>query len=215
MDMRLQLALIMIALALLIPAAASASLADEQTQGQNLIAQLQAGTKTCSALSADDLDHIGEYVMFRALGSTTLHQAMNDRMRAMLDEQGETRMHQLLGARYAGCSTRTSGIAGGAGMMGGSGMMGGYAGNGGIGAMMTTSDWSWIMGGAWQHMTRQDWQRREQQLLAPSAGTVMNNGWSAIAIIAVCLGAIMLIALAILAIIHRPFRRPPTAAPTP
>src|SRR5665811_1027166 len=136
-----RLALITIALVLLIPAAASASLAGEQTQGQNLIAQLHAGAKTCSALSAGDLDHIGEYVMFRALGSTTLHQAMNDRMRAMLGEQGGSRMHQLLGARYAGCSTSTSGIAGGAGMMGGSGMMGGYAGNGGIGAMMSSGDW--------------------------------------------------------------------------
>ena len=109
--------------------------------------------------------------MFRALGSTTLHQAMNDRMRAMLGEQGETRMHQLLGARYAGCSTRTGGIAGGAGMMGGSGMMGGYYSNGGIGAMMRSSDWNWMMGGAWQHMTRKDWQRRQQQLLGPVAGT--------------------------------------------
>ena len=44
---------------------------------------------------------------------------------------------------------------------------------------------------------------------------MMNNGWSVIAIIAVCLGAVILIALAILAIIRRPFRRPPTAAPTP
>src|SRR5450755_1466558 len=148
--MRLRLALMTIALALLIPAAARASLADEQQQGQNLIAQLQAGTKTCSALSAGDLDHIGEYVIFRALGSTTLHQAMNDRMRAMLGEQGESRMHQLLGARDAGCSTRTGGIAGSAGMMGGSGMMGGYYANGGIGAMMSSGEWSWIMGGAWQ-----------------------------------------------------------------
>jgi hypothetical protein len=216
--MRLRLALTTIALALLIPAAARASLTDEQTQGQHLIAQLQAGTKTCSALSVDDLDHIGEYVMFQALGSTTLHQAMNDRMRAMLGEQGESRMHQLLGARYAGCSTRAGGIAGSAGsagMMGGSGMMGGYAANGGISAMMSSGDWSWMMGGAWQHMTRQDWQHRQQQLLGPDAGTMMNNGWSAIAIIAVCLGAVILVALAILAIIRRPFRRPPTAAPTP
>jgi hypothetical protein len=218
--MRTRLALTTIALVLLIPAAASASLAGEQRQGQNLIAQLQAGTKTCSALSAGDLDHIGEYVMFRALGSTTLHQAMNDRMRAMLGEQGESRMHQLLGARYAGCSTRAGGIAGSAGsagsagMMGGSGMMGGYAANGGISAMMSTGDWSWMMGGAWQHMTRQDWQHRQQQLLGPGAGTMMNNGSSAITIIAVCLGAVILVALAILAIIRRPFRRPPTAAPT-
>ena len=190
-------------------------MADEQRQGQTLIGQLQAGTTTCSALSAGDLDHIGEYVMVRALGSTTLHQAMNDRMRAMLGEQDESRMHQLLGARYAGCSTRTAGFAGGAGMMRGSGMMGGYAANGGIGAMMSSGDWSWMMGGAWQQMTRQDWQRRQQQLLGPGAGTTINDGWSAIAIIAVCLGAVILLALAILAIIRRPFRRPPTAAPSP
>jgi hypothetical protein len=210
----LRLSLITIALVLLIPAAASASLADEQTQGENLIGQLHAGTKTCSALSAADLDHIGEYVMIRALGSTAVHQAMNDRMRVMLGEQGETRMHELLGARYVGCSTRTGGIVGGAGMMSGSGMMDGYAASGGIGAMMTSRDWSWMMGGAWRHMTRQDWQRRQHQLLGSGAGTLMNNGSSAIAIIAACLGAVILVALAILAIIRRPFRRPPTAAPT-
>jgi hypothetical protein len=94
-------------------------------------------------------------------------------------------------------------------------MMGGYYNNGGIGAMMSSGDWSWMIGGAWQHMTRQDWQHREQQLLGPGAGTMMNNGWSAIAIIAVCLAALILVALAILAIIRRPSRRPPTAAPTP
>jgi hypothetical protein len=213
--MRIRLSLLTIALVLLIPAAASASLAGEQAQGQSLIGQLHAGTTTCRALSADDLDHIGEYVMFQALGSTTRHQAMNDRMRAMLGEQGESRMHQLLGARYAGCSTRTGGTAAGAGVMGGSGMMGGYAANGGISAMMSSGDWSWMMSGTWQHMTRHDWQRREQQLLGPGTGTMMNNDSSAIAIIAVCLGAVILVALAIVAFIRRPFRRPPTAAPTP
>jgi hypothetical protein len=135
-------------------------------------------------------------------------------MRAMLGEQSETRMHQLLGARYAGCSTHIGGIAGGAGMMGGSGTMGGYADNGGISAMMSSGDWRWMMGGAWQRMTRQDWQRRQQQLLGPGAGTMMNNGSSAIAIITACLGALILVALAILVIIRRPFRRPPTAAST-
>ena len=200
--MRLRLALTALALALLIPAAASASVADEQTQGQDLIAQLQAGTKTCSALSADDLDHIGEYVMFQALGSTALHQAMNDRMTLMLGEQGETRMHQLLGARYAGCSTRTGGIAGRAGMMGGSGMMGGYASNGGISAMMSSSDWSWMMGGAWQPMTRQEWQRLQQRLLGTNASAGRGGGgWSPVAIVATTLGAVALGGLALLAIV--------------
>lgn len=83
-------------------------LAGKQQQGQNLIAQLQSGAKTCRDPSADDLDHIGENLMFRALGSTTLHQPMNDRMIAMLGEHGESRMHQLLGAQYAGCTTSST-----------------------------------------------------------------------------------------------------------
>ena len=78
----------------------------------------------CRNLTAHDLDHIGEYLMFKALGSTSLHQAMNDRMVAMLGERGESRMHQLLGARYAGCTTTSTGGYGG--MMGAGGMMGGY-----------------------------------------------------------------------------------------
>ena len=112
MRTRILLITTIVAMLLFIPAAAGAALVDEQRQGQNLIAQLGAGTKTCSDLSADDLDHIGEYVMFKAPGSTKVHQAMNDRMVQMMGEPAETRMHQLLGARYAGCSTRGLGIAG-------------------------------------------------------------------------------------------------------
>lgn len=89
---------------LAIPATSQASLADEQRQGQQLITQLQAGAKTCGDLSADDLDHVGEYVMYSTVGSTGLHQAMNDRMTAMMGEPDESRMHQLLGQRYTGVS---------------------------------------------------------------------------------------------------------------
>lgn len=212
--MRTRLALITISLALLLPAAASASLVGEQQQGQNLIAQLQSGAKTCRDLSAGDLDHIGEYVMFRALGSTTLHQTMNDRMIAMLGAQGESRMHQLLGARYAGCST-TSAAGGYAGMMGGGGMMGGYYNHGGVGAMMSSGNWSWMMGGTWQHMNRQDWQRLQHQLLGTNPNTTNHHGWSMAVMMAVVLGGLVLIALAIMAAIRRPFRRPPAASPSP
>jgi hypothetical protein len=88
--------------------------------------------------------------MGRVLGSTSAHQAMNDRMRLMIGEQGEQPMHQLMGARFAGCST--SGAIGGNGSMMGPGMMGGNNGNGGWGAMMGSSDWSWMMGSAWRNM---------------------------------------------------------------
>jgi hypothetical protein len=207
--MRTRLALVTVGLALLLPAAANASLAGEQRQGQSLIAQLQAGATTCRDLSADDLDHIGEYVMFRALGSTRLHQAMNDRMTAMLGEQGERRMHQLLGARYAGCSPSTT-AAGGYG-----GMMGGYSNHGGFGAMMSSGNWSWMMGGAWQNMTRQDWQRLQHHLLGTTLNTTRHHGWSMVAMMAAVLGGLVLASVAIVVVIRRPFRRPPTAAPSP
>jgi hypothetical protein len=194
---------------LVLPASAVASLADEQHEGEALIAQLQAGTKKCRDLSAEDFDHVGEYVMFRALGSISLHQAMNDRMTVMLGEQGESRMQQLMGKRYTGCSTGSSGAAGYGGMMG-AGMMGGYYGSGGLGAMMESDDWSWMMGGGWRHMTRSDWQRLQQRLIGPTANDA--RGWSPLAIIAVTLGGVLLVGAVIVAVIRRPFSRPPAGA---
>ena len=209
--MRTRLAIITIGVALLIPAVARASLAAEQRQGQNLIAQLQSGDKTCPDLSAGDLDHIGEYVMFRALGSTARHQSMNDRMIAMLGEQGESRMHQLLGARYAGCST-TSASGGYGGMMGDGGMMSGYYNHGGLGAVMSSGNWSWMMGGTWRHMNRHDWQRLQRQLLGATTTTTARHGWSTAATMAATVGGILLVALAIAALIRRQVRRPPAAS---
>jgi hypothetical protein len=190
---------------LMLPAVALASLGDEQSQGQALIAQIQARTKTCNDLSGADLDHIGEYLMYGALGSTELHAAMNARMRVMLGEQGETRMHQLLGTRYIGCSIAATGS-----MPGGTGMMGaGFLNNGGLGAMMGSGDWGWMMGGNWQHMSRQDWRQLQRQLGIPA--TISRGGWSAPAIIAVTLCAALLVGLlAVLLVRHRPVKPPPT-----
>lgn len=208
--MRIGVALLAAFALLVLPATAIASLADEQQQGQDLIAQLGAGTRTCGDLSAEDFDHIGEYVMYRAAGSTNVHQAINDRMTAMMGEGGETRMHQLLGQRLVGCNT--GGRAGtsvpggmGPGMMGGSGVSGGW------GAMMGSGDWSWMMSGAW-HMTRQDWQRLEQRLLGADAVATNRGGWGLLAIIGVTLGVVLLVALGVFAVLRRPFRRPRPAA---
>jgi hypothetical protein len=196
---------------LAIPATAQASLADEQRQGQALITQLQAGTRTCGDLSADDLDHIGEYVMHRAVGSTGQHQAMNDRMTAMMGEQGESRMHQLLGRRYTACFTNGPGASGHGWMMG-PGMMRDSYGPGGLSAMMS-GDWSWMTGAAWQTMTRQDWQGLQQRLLGTTADSSNGRGgWSQLALVATIVGAVALVALAVLAVISRPFRRPPAGA---
>ncbi|HET6865093.1 MAG TPA: hypothetical protein VFH80_04185 [Solirubrobacteraceae bacterium] len=208
--MRVRLVLLTVSILLLAPASAFASLADEQRQGQQLVARLHAGTKTCGQLSGDDFDHIGEYVMFRALGSTSLHQAMNDRMTAMMGEQGESRMHQLLGLRYAGCSN-SSASAGSGGMMGQGMMGGGHYGTGGWGAMMSSGDWSWMASGGWRNMTRQDWQHLRQRLLGTNASAT-SGGWSPAAIVALTIGAVLLVGLAIFLLARRPFRRPPAAA---
>lgn len=209
--MRIRLTLLAVSLLLLIPAAAHASLADEQRQGQDLIAQLHAGTKTCRDLSADDFDHVGEYVMGRAVGSTAAHAAFNQRMRAVMGDQAEGRRHQLIGARYVNCAVPGAAGYGYGGMMG-PGMMGGNYGNGGWGSMMNSSDWNWMMGGAWQSMNRQDWQRLQQQLLGTNSSNGHNgaSGWmiATIGLAALLLGA----AITLLIIRGRPFRRPPAAA---
>lgn len=103
-------------------------------------------------------------------------------------------MHQLLGARYAGCSSTGLGIAGYGSMMGGGGMMGGYYSSGGWGAMMGSSDWSWMGAGAWQHMSRQDWREIQHRLLGTGA---MNGhtGWSAVAIVGAALAAAVVVGL--------------------
>ncbi len=211
--MRIRVALVSLALILLVPSAALASLADEQRQGQALAAQLQSGAKSCNELSAEDFDHIGEYVMGHFLGSIAAHEAMNERMRLMMGDQAEGRMHQLMGARFAGCAV--PGSAGGSyGPMMGQGMMGGSYGNGGWGSMMGSHDWSWMMGGAWRNMSRQDWQRLELQLLGTTR--ISHHGMSGWAIAAIALATVLLIAaLAILAVRRRPFRRsPPATSPS-
>jgi hypothetical protein len=204
--MRTRLSLLTVSILLALPATAIASLAAEQRQGRDLVAQLNARTKTCSDLSTEDFDHIGEYAMYQALGSTSRHQALNERMTAMMGAQGESTMHQLLGRRYTGCNSAASG-----GMMG-PGMMGNYYGSGGLGVMMGSRNWSWMAGGAWQTMSRQDWRRLQHRLLAATPTTSNPGEWSTLAIVATVLGSAALVALAIIGVIRGRFRKPPAAA---
>jgi hypothetical protein len=95
--------LVTLATALAAAAPASASLSDEVGAGQALAQQLQAGTTSCDRLAPADFEHLGEYVMGRAVGSVQLHEAMNARMRSAMGAENEERMHVLLGQRYAGC----------------------------------------------------------------------------------------------------------------
>lgn len=192
------LALILAALGLA-ASPALASVAAEQAAGRALAQQVQSGRRSCDSLSADDLDHIGEFVMGRMIGSTTTHEAMNARMIAVIGAESESRTHQVLGARFAGCTTSTrSGGAYGP-MMGGQGMMGSGAGGwsqgdwstmmgaGGWGSMMrsrawtqmmgNSADWSWMTGSNWKTMTAADWQAIQQRLLGTTTARPTNSAW--------------------------------------
>jgi hypothetical protein len=93
------------ALALVIPAAAAADLSSEVQQGQRLADSVKSGQRTCSALSTDQFELIGEYAMNTYLPSTAAHEAMNQHMAAMMGHSGEQRMHVVLGQRYSGCAS--------------------------------------------------------------------------------------------------------------
>ena len=144
--------------------------------------------------------------MERMLGSPATHRAMNDRMTAMMGDANTERMHELMGRRYAGCGTQGAGT--GAGMMG-PGMMGGGSGagsGGGWGAMMASGDLAWMRNGAWQRMSRTDWQRVASSWMGPGMMS-RSDGWSTGAVLAVVLGGLALGGLVMYAVLRRPWRR--------
>ncbi|EHN09397.1 hypothetical protein PAI11_37310 [Patulibacter medicamentivorans] len=168
-----------------------ASAATEAQQGAQLLARVQDGRATCSSLTTDDFDRIGEYVMERMLGSAASHEAMNRQMRAMMGSAGEQRAHVYMGRRFAGCATgrAPAGLGAAIGMMG-VGMMG-ASGDGSRGTMMGGS---YGPGRMWGHRAGGDgWDGR---------GTAM----------AIFMGLLVLIAV-VAVVLWRPWR--PRSAATP
>ncbi len=209
---------------------ALASVAAEQQAGRALARQVQSGQRSCDSLSADDLDHIGEFVMGRMIGSTRTHEAMNARMIAVIGAKAESRMHQVLGARFAGCTTSARNDTGAYGpMMGGQDMMGSGArgwsqgdwntmmGAGGWDSMMRTGDWaqmmgnrgdwSWMTGSNWQHMTAADWQTVQQRLLGTTTTPTTNSGWHTRDIVVLALAVALAAGLIGLLLAWRPWHR--------
>jgi hypothetical protein len=115
-----------------VPALASPS--SEVASGQSIATELQSGKASCKSFSTTDFEHLGEYVMQRMLGSSSLHQAMNARMDQMTGPANADRMHQTLGRSFAGCLTR--GEPGYVGM----GTMGGNTYTGDSSAMMASTN---------------------------------------------------------------------------
>ena len=92
-----------LAAALLLPAATLADLGSEVAQGQQIANSVRSGQRDCSQLSADQLELLGEYAMDSYLRNRQAHEAINQHMVQVMGEAGERRMHQALGARFAGC----------------------------------------------------------------------------------------------------------------
>jgi hypothetical protein len=124
-------------------------------------------TASCAKLSDGDFARLGQHVVQRMIGSQAAFEAMNQRMDAVLGAASADRMRQLVGRRYAGCTS----VAGTARMMAGAGPM--AAGIGGP-AMMMAPDLGWMRNGSWQHMSRSQW--RDMQRAWTGSGAMMRGG---------------------------------------
>ena len=78
------------------------SVATEQAHGAQVLSQVQHGTLSPKALTSEQYQNVGEYLMGRALGSTQLHQRMNTLMDEMMGPTASDAMHVYLGKRYLG-----------------------------------------------------------------------------------------------------------------
>jgi hypothetical protein len=201
--------LLVVAAALLAGAVtpAFAALGDEVAAGGTIAKQLQAHTTSCSKLSDTDFEHLGEYVMERAVGSRAAHAAMNQRMASMMGSAAEERMHQLMGRRYADCGVAGAGASG---MMGGGGGM--ASGVGGT-AMMSSSDLSWMRNGNWQHMSRSQWRDVQRAWMGTAMMGNGRHGWSVGGILAAVFGAVLMGGLVAFLAVRRPWRPRPPSTP--
>lgn len=208
-------------LALALAGPALASVADEQREGAALVQALDAGKRDYKSLSSQDFERIGEYWMGRMIGSTQTHEAMNARMRQMMGADGEERMHELMGQRYARLVTSSAtggtstGAYGNCGYGAGS-MMGGYDdGCGYDDGWMMDGDYDYgpmmgMMMGNWRQMSRDDWQRMLDQFDRAAATTRTSSngrGWDTRDAVFLGLAGLLAILLAASLAVRRPWRR--------
>jgi len=92
-----------------IATSAWASVATEQQQGAQTIGAVHAGKLKGTSLSNSAYEHVGEYLMGQALGSTRDHERMNSQMGKIMGPSSADQMHIYLGERYFGKSAQISG----------------------------------------------------------------------------------------------------------
>lgn len=77
--------------------------AREEAEGKGIWGKLQEKQITCTDLSDENFEALGEYFMGQMMGSS--HSAMNQMMINMMGEEGEEQMHIVIGKRLSGCDT--------------------------------------------------------------------------------------------------------------
>lgn len=192
------LAALAVAALLALLAASPGMAASDGQQGAQLLGRVEAGELSCSALSSDQSERIGEYVMGRMLGSSAAHEAMDRQMTATMGSGGERQAHVYMGQRFSGCASGRAPAAFGAmmGMMG-AGMMGSAYGGGSSYGMMGPG---FRRGGATMGFGYVATSRSE-------------GGWSSGDTVMVALmGVLIALALGGLAV-WRPWRRPAAGTP--
>lgn len=78
--------------------------AQEEAEGKVLFDKVASKEMTCADLSDDDFELIGEYVMGQRFGNN--HEQMNTRLKLMMGDDGEVRMHIALGKSATNCDVR-------------------------------------------------------------------------------------------------------------
>jgi hypothetical protein len=81
------------------------STAQDEANGKILYEKLQNKQVTCTELTDDDFDVLGDYFMGQRLGNTESHALMNDMMKRMMGDDGEKQMHISLGKRLSNCNS--------------------------------------------------------------------------------------------------------------
>lgn len=104
--------------------AASADQQKEEAEGKALYDKLQAKQTTCTDLSDNDFELIGEYFMGQQAAAG--HEQVNAMIKQMMGDDGEVQMHILIGKNAAGCVAGSKALLPSGGMMQGGGMMRGF-----------------------------------------------------------------------------------------
>jgi hypothetical protein len=159
-----------------------------QQQGAALLAQIQNGQTSCSKLSSSNLELMGEYDMGRIMGSTAAQNAMDAQMLSISGAQGEQNAYRFMGERLGGCATGNGPVAFGT-------MMG----------MMGTSEMGASYGSAYPGGANSSSMMGDGYGSSQTAG---NGGISGGVIVAIVLGALVLLALIVLLATRRTPRHP-------